>query len=348
MALTSHRPLNLPKKEIHCHNRNSYGWEVLISAPKTSDEDFIRIFKELGPDKTAKELGLDVRNVMRRRRRIEERHDILIESPQLAVSGAPRMYSENLYPARVPLTIENGVQIISSDHHCWPGIKTTAHRGLVHLSKELQPDAQTLNGDIFDGARNNRHARIGWSQKPTVQQEMEAVAESIAEIRDACPKAKRHWNMGNHDARFETKLSNSVQEYEGVKGFALRDHFPEWKFGVSLWVNGLVVVKHRFKGGIHATHNNTVMAGKTMVTGHLHSLKVTPFDDYNGTRYGIDTGCLADAYGPQFNDYTEDNPRNHRSGFIVLTYHKGKLLLPEIVAVYDEDHIQFRGKLIKV
>ena len=57
-----------------------------------------------------------------------------------------------------------------------------------------------------------------------------------------------------------------------------------------LRVNGNVVIKHRMKGGIHAAHKNTLHAGTTMVTGHLHSLKVTPFSDYNGTRWGVDTG----------------------------------------------------------
>jgi hypothetical protein len=113
-----------------------------------------------------------------------------------------------------------------------------------------------------------------------------------------------------------------------------------------------VVVKHRFKGGIHATHNNTLWAGKTIVTGHLHSLKVTPLSDYNGTRWGIDTGTLADPAsntegGPQFH-YNEDNPQNHRSGFIVLTFKDGQLLWPEVCNVIDQNHVSFRGEVIRV
>jgi len=109
-----------------------------------------------------------------------------------------------------------------------------------------------------------------------------------------------------------------------------------------------VVVKHRYKGGIHATHNNTVGSGKTIVTGHLHSLKVTPYSDYNGTRYGVDTGTLADTDGPQFVDYLEDSPTNWRSGFIVLTFKDGELLYPEIVQKFSDNHIQFRGQVIDV
>jgi hypothetical protein len=85
-----------------------------------------------------------------------------------------------------------------------------------------------------------------------------------------------------------------------------------------------------------------------MVTGHLHSSKVTPLSDYNGTRYGVDTGCLANPSHPAFTDYTEDAPLDWRSGFAVLTFRDGKLMLPELVQLWDEDSVQFRGKVYKV
>jgi hypothetical protein len=113
-------------------------------------------------------------------------------------------------------------------------------------------------------------------------------------------------------------------------------------------LNESTVVKHRYKNGIHATHNNTVSAGVSIVTGHLHSLKVTPFNDYNGERFGVDTGTLADVDGEQFSNYMELNPNNWRSGFIVLTFNNGHLLWPEVVHVIDKDVIQFRGQVLDV
>lgn len=76
---------------------------------------------------------------------------------------------------------------------------------------------------------------------------------------------------------------------------------------------------------------------------------MTPFSDYNGTRWGIECGTLARVDAPQFN-YAERNPVNWMSGFIVLTFHSGRLLPPEPVYVLDErrGHITFRGQLIKV
>ena len=102
------------------------------------------------------------------------------------------------------------------------------------------------------------------------------------------------------------------------------------------------------RGGIHATRNNTLNAGTTIVTGHLHSLKVTPLTDYRGNRWGVDTGTLADPNGPQFVDYLEDNSTDWRSGFVVLTFHQGRLLWPEVVYVLDDTHVSFRGRIIEV
>ena len=73
-----------------------------------------------------------------------------------------------------------------------------------------------------------------------------------------------------------------------------------------------------------------------------------PFSDYNGTRFGVDTGTLAEPYDEQFNNYMEDNPRSWRSGFIVLTFVNKKLLWPEIVHVVEENVVDFRGELINV
>lgn len=246
------------------------------------------------------------------------------------------------------LTVENGTILVGSDAHYWPGIVSTAHRGLVYLAKKLKPAAIVQNGDVADLPTASRHLRIGWEHRPTIKQEIEAIGDRLADIERASLNSKCFWTMGNHDARFELKLAHLAPEYEGVAGFSLKDHFPRWQPCMSVMVNDRVMIKHRYKGGIHATHNNTVNAGITIVTGHLHSLKVTPFDDYNGTRWGVDTGTLADPWGPQFESYMEDSPRNWRSGCVVLSFVDGELLPPEICHAIAEDKVYFRGNLIDV
>lgn len=252
-----------------------------------------------------------------------------------------------LYPQRHILEIENGMVIIAGDAHYWPGIITPAHKGLVKLTRELKPVALIANGDIIDGSTISRHPPIGWEKNPDVIEELETSQQRLGEWRDAAPKAELVWDLGNHDARFETRLATVAPEYARVKGIHLNDHFPDWSPAWSTWINGEVVVKHRFKGGVHATHNNTVASGKSMVTGHDHTLKITPYTDYNGTRYGASSGTLAEKFGPQFVNYTEDAPVNWQPGFLVLTFFKGQLLPPE-PAVVIGDSIVFRGRVLRV
>jgi hypothetical protein len=76
-------------------------------------------------------------------------------------------------------------------------------------------------------------------------------------------------------------------------------------------------------------------AGLTTINGHPHLQR-------------CDTGCLADPEAPSFVDYTEDSPKNWRSGFGVFTFVRGRLLRPKVVAVADRRHVDFRGKLIAV
>jgi predicted phosphodiesterase len=256
-------------------------------------------------------------------------------------------------PARVKgrkeVELQNGVVLVASDMHYWPGEPSTAHRAFVKFCKRLKPNIVVMNGDVLDASSISRHPPIGWNKLPSVKDELEVCQERLNEITGNVTKnTQLFWPLGNHDGRFETRLAQVAPEFKDVHGISLADHFPAWTGCWSLHINNNTVVKHRYKGGVHATHNNTVSAGRSIITGHLHSQKVTPFTDYNGTRYGVDTGCLASPHHDAFTDYTEDNPKNWISGFCVLTYHNGCLLYPELVSVFDANHVQFRGSIEKV
>lgn len=320
-----------------------------MPAPKVSEEEFIEIWNaHKSARRVAEVLGMAAEAVYGRRRAIENRRGIKLEAIDVRAKHYEHLHTAHEHKARHHLGIENGTVLVFSDAHFWPGIRTTAFKGLLWAIKELKPKAIINNGDAFDGASISRFPRVGWDSKPSVIQELKACEACLGEIEDIAGKSKLVWSLGNHDARFENRLANTVPEFMHTKGFKLNDHFPNWISCWSCWPTEEVVVKHRYKGGIHATHNNTVNSGKSIVTGHLHSLKVTPFADYGGNRFGVDTGTLADPEGPQFVDYLEDNPTNWRSGFAVLTFHNGKLLWPEVVHRFAEGKIEFRGKVIDV
>ena len=183
-----------------------------------------------------------------------------------------------------------------------------------------------------------------------VKEELDEIQKRLGDIEKVRPAGcKLMITIGNHDLRFSGKLSNILPQYEGIKGFDIADHTIHWKWYWSIMVNQTCMIKHRWHNGVHAVYNNTMKSGTSFVSGHLHSLKITPWTDYTGTRYGVDTGTMACIKDNQF-AYTENNPVNWRAGYAVLTYINGKLMPPELAEVINEDEglIYFRGQLLKV
>jgi len=252
--------------------------------------------------------------------------------------------------ARIHIKMRNGHVLVGSDAHYWPGKSSTAHRAFVKFADMYRPEILVQNGDVIDAATISRFPPIGWEKRPTIVQELAVARERLQEIEHASPASRFIWTLGNHDARFERRLATVAPEFAGVAGIHLRDHFPAWEPAWSVAVGGRdgVVIKHRFKGGTNAARQNAVSTGRSVLTGHLHSLKVSPLTDDNGTRFGVDGGMLADTHGPQFTGYLEDNTRDWRSGFVLLTFVNGKLLWPEVIHVVKPGTIEFRGKLIIV
>ena len=317
--------------------------------PNVSDAEFMELWQTHKSIAAIHQIiGGNLRTLQRRRTALEHKYGVLMEAKNL--HGRPER-PKSAYE-RKQLGILNGTVIVFSDAHFWPGIRTTAFKGLLWAIKEFKSSAVICNGDALDGASISRFSPSGVAGKePTLIEELKACQERLSEVEEAAKEARHNvklvYTWGNHDARFNARLAANAPEFAKTFGFKLEDHFPSWEFCMTCWATDDVIIKHRYKGGVHATHNNTATAGKSIITGHLHSLKVTPYADYNGNRFGVDTGTLAEPYGPQFS-YGEDNPLNHRSGFAILTFKDGKLLWPELVHKWDEDQVEFRGQIINV
>lgn len=317
-----------------------------------TDQEFINAYQHHGPEWIAHQFDIVVRTVHSRRARLEKKLGSAIVAPGGSNAGGSRFDPPNPEKAVQKLDIKEGVVLVGSDGHYWPGVESTAHRALVEFASSLRPRAIIFNGDALDGATISRHPPIGWEHAPSLEDELAEVRVRLGEIAAAAPKAcPLYWPLGNHDGRFNTRLASLTPEFRNVPGTRLVHHFPDWTpcWAVECGGRDGAVVKHRMRGGNYAPFNNTLWAGRTMVTGHLHSQKVLPLTDYNGTRWGVDTGCIAPAVAPQFL-YQECNPSNHRSGFAVLTWWKGQLLPPELLTVIDEEKglVVWRGEVSKV
>jgi predicted phosphodiesterase len=315
---------------------------------KISDQDFIALWNQhQSVARLAEITGIAYRAVLKRRVSLEKKYDItLIASDN---RGRPNVYIPD-QQHQCEIDLQNGVIMVGSDCHYNPKYITTAHRAFVQCVEHLKPKVIILNGDLCDFASISAHHRIGWQNGPTVKEELDELTERLADIEKVRPAGcKLYATIGNHDLRFSGKLSNVLPQYQSIKGFDLADHTPHWKWFWAIMVNNNCMIKHRWHNGIHAVYNNTLKSGTSFVSGHLHSLKVTPWTDYTGTRYGVDTGTMACVKDSQFL-YAELNPLNWRSGFVVLTFNNGRLMPPEMAEVVDEDKglYYFRGQVMKV
>lgn len=283
----------------------------------------------------------------RRARLVAKGHHLPTRAAPGYDNRTPAEYRDDgwTFPREERAEIESGSVVVFSDAHYWPGEPSTAHKGLLAVIRKIKPRAVIANGDIFDGVSVSRHDPFGWTARPSVKQELEACQERMHEIELAVPKGcPLWWNVGNHDIRFERSLATRAPEFVGLMMLRLADHFPAWDMRWSTRINGNVMVKHRNAGGVHAGYNNAMKGGLTIVTGHTHLLEVKPWGDYNGRRYGVQTGCLADLHGPAM-EYHENGPSPACEGFAVLTFRNGKLLPPELCEVIDGQAI-FRGEIV--
>lgn len=315
-----------------------------------TDDEFIAAWRanDCSPARVSEATGINIRGVYDRRKRMAKRGIILPSVPTNAGAETTNTYTTDAaraYPRERRGQMIDGHVIVFSDAHFWPQPRTVANNALLELIRDLKPRRIVANGDVFDGAgKISTHPPLGWAKTPSAKEEIEACQERMHEIELIAPRGcALDWNVGNHDTRFDKKLAAIAGEYEGLVE-RLEDKFSAWDFAWSLRLNDDVMIKHRWHNGIHATYNNALKSGVNIVTGHLHRLAVTPWADYTGRRYGVDTGTLSDPLGPQF-DYLENNPTPWCSGFAVLTFRDGMLLPPELCEVRDGKAL-FRGQVV--
>ena len=182
-----------------------------------TNEEFIELWRvHQSAAKIAKLTGISERNVHHRRRDIEAKHDTVL----LAASNKNSVAQAY---GHINLGMQNGTVIVFSDAHFQLSRRTTAFKALLWLIGELKPKVVINNGDAFDGAQASRHPANGWDVTPTIIQELNACKMFLGEIQEAAGAAKLIWTLGNHDARFSTRLATVAPEFQGVEGFRLEE-----------------------------------------------------------------------------------------------------------------------------
>lgn len=315
------------------------------------DEVFAAECETIGLEEMARRYGMSARAMYRRRRKLELKLKRSLTN-EGSTSGAEK-WQQEVFPGRLNKEVKDGVVVVAGDAHYWPLPPPLMHRALVKFITEFRQDkvlrGVVINGDVLDFSVLSRFPHVNWEKRPDVKDEIETAVERMYEIEVAAGKAWKVWTLGNHDARLSIYIASHAKELEGLPYTQLKDFFPLWE---PCWridlndSNDTVTIKHRAKSSMRAAEVNVDDAGTHFITNHTHRARVVPVPKHNGTLYGVETGCLAECYGPQFL-YLEDNPRRWTSAFCVLTFRDGKLLMPELVIGLDKDTVQFRGKVYR-
>lgn len=342
-------------------SRNQHGYYL-------TDDEFIERWQQFpSPTLLAKQMGVNVRTVMTRRRSIETKLGIRLETDLSYKQKANAEYAEReaqkskerkeklqerleatQHSVRRGMDLEKGRVIIFSDAH-FTDETTTGFRALLKFIEYFKPKAIICNGDAFDGAVLSRFPSINYDRKPSVLDELNYCKTHLDAIEKVKPAGCRLiWTLGNHDMRYEAALVARAPEFSGVDGFSLKYHFPNWETCWSFWVNDDTVIKHRHKGGRYAGYNNVQASFCNIFTGHTHVLTCSPISTFDQKTYwGVQTGTLADINSESF-QYCEDNAKDWRQGFIMASWERGQLLMPEMIMTYGEDEVMFRGEILAV
>lgn len=292
----------------------------------------------------AEATGLQVRGIYKRRDRLAKRLSIPLESTP-AHAGTPRRPPLG-FERRRQFRVENGVVIFFSDPHWLPDHDTTAHNSLEMLIEQLKPVGIVCGGDAADGDTISRwDPTRGHHKRFSVREEMECVKEHFDSLEKVAGNAWLAWILGNHDVRLSRFIAVKAPELKEMPFTRLEDWAPAWPLSWTVEINpdgpGMTVMRHRNLAGM--LHLQAQKAGCHYIHGHLHRLNVHRAPTFQGIRYSVDAGSLADAASDGF-DYAEGNIE-HAQGFVVLTYRAGRLMPPELCELVNGE-AWFRGKRV--
>ena len=115
--------------------------------------------------------------------------------------------------------------ICASDHHS-KKVDPFAMRVLLDMLRWVQPDLHVINGDAHEFQDLSTHRKFPGHFDLTPAEEVDYCVKHIyAPAKEAAPKARHVWVMGNHDYRFVRYVADRASDLSGLSGMNLIDLF---------------------------------------------------------------------------------------------------------------------------
>ncbi len=186
-----------------------------------------------------------------------------------------------------------------SDVHI-PNHDVRALETVMLFIADQQPDRIILNGDIIDLESASLHPGAPSDRK--VPEEIAAGNEFLDRLQAIAPNATIHYNMGNHETRFERYVGSRAPHLRGLTTIEKELRFKErgittLPYGEVHFVGNLGFTHGVFHNDFY-TKNHLVKYGTSLVLGHTHrpqmyTMGVAGKDGSQKVRGAFGLPCLA-------------------------------------------------------
>jgi len=169
-----------------------------------------------------------------------------------------------------------------SDIHC-PFVNHAAWAAALGIVKSHRPDLVVIGGDLFESGFASVHPN---EYDHDGLDEYESAATLLDTLRNACPKAKRVWLLGNHDDNIQKRdprrVPKSLRRLVHWDNSKYSDSFKAWhqvpyvKSERGCYQLGQVIFKHGFSlndelEALQFSNYTGGFAHRLVIGGHTHA-----------------------------------------------------------------------------
>mgnify|MGYP002623791795 CR=1 FL=1 len=220
-------------------------------------------------------------------------------------------------------------EIFLSDIHLGEDQDLKAYRFTLRVLRDLQPDMVFLGGDIVDCGPVSSYTRKP-DKEGAFQEELDHAWAQLSDLREAVPKAKMLYLLGNHEDRLKRLILSKAPALFGLRNLGWDKMLDLGSLGIKLLPEGdpyrvghlQHIHGHELRGSsqVSPAHQLIQKINDSVICGHHHQFSVSHKTGLNGKYYvALSNGCLSTLHP----DYTF-NPR-WRQGFTVIDYTKSGL-----------------------
>jgi len=239
--------------------------------------------------------------------------------------------------------IQSNLSVCLSDIH-YVFRNSTAVDMVVKFIREQRPGRIHLLGDLCDCWILSRFDKDP-TRRLNLQEELDAVRDWLAELRDAAPRAKIIYSEGNHEYRLRKYLMSEAKALAGLRALTLEKLLdldklkirwqPQdrpYRIGHLLFTHGQLI--SRWSAMSAKRHYERF--GCCVIHGHTHRLGAFYHTDIDDCYGAWEAGCLS-TLTP---DYV--TAPDWQNGFAVINHCK-QFFSVELVAII-KNQFSFRGR----